>query len=172
MRTMLQRMSRRLAVGLIGCATLVAGCYELQPARGGMIPDAGKIVALDLNDAGRAAMGGTMGPEIAQVEGRLITNGATDYVVGVTAVHTLRMGDQVWKGEQVTIRKEYVSAVYERVFSKGRTVAASAIGVGLLAAIFGRSLIGKSTPNEPTLPDTAQTHRVPGAGRLPLPVRP
>jgi hypothetical protein len=163
-------MSRRLA--LFVCSTLLVGCYELQPARGGMIPDVGKMVALDLNDAGRAAMGGAMGPEIAQVEGRLINNGATEYVIGVTSVHYLRMGDQVWKGEQVSIKKEYVTSVYERTFSKSHTIAAAAIGVGLAAALIGRSIIGHADPEQPTFPDTAQTSRRPGAGRLPLPVRP
>src|SRR5207248_394092 len=46
----------------------LGGCYSYRPA-GGVPPQIGTRVAFDVNDAGRMALGGTMGPEIAQVEG-------------------------------------------------------------------------------------------------------
>src|SRR5687767_9761792 len=102
----------RLA-GVVVCTLLVTGCYTLQPVRGG-VPPVGSHVAFDVNDAGRVALGGTMGPEIAQVEGRLLNNGTEDYLIAVSTVRLLRGGEQVWAGEQVRIKTEYVGSAYER----------------------------------------------------------
>jgi hypothetical protein len=35
-------------------------------------PAVGEKVAFDVNDAGRVALGGSLGPEIAQIEGRVV----------------------------------------------------------------------------------------------------
>jgi len=104
-------------------------CYSLQPI-GGVSPAVGSQVGFDITDAGRVALGGTMGPEIDQVEGTLLeaTNG--DYVLSVSGVKMLRGGHQAWTGERVQIKKEHVSRTYERRFSKGRTL----VFAGVLAA--------------------------------------
>lgn len=140
---------------------LLAGCYSLQPA-GGTTPVPGKVIGLDITDAGRVALGGAMGPEIIQVEGRLISMDANEYVVGVSTVRLLRGGEQVWRGEAVPIKKEFVSTVYERKLSKTRTALAAAAGVGLVVAIGSRSLLGLVEGDEPTVPgDTVATLRRP-----------
>ena len=60
------RMSR---VAGFACGALsLVGCYSLQPTRGAT-PTVGETVAFDVNDSGRAALGGSMGPEIGQIEG-------------------------------------------------------------------------------------------------------
>ena len=117
-------------------------------------------MAFDINDAGRLALGGTMGPEIAQVEGRLVERGTADYLVKVTAVHLLRGGEQTWSGESIRIKSEYVTSVYEKKFSAGRSVALGAVGVGIAAAIAGRSILGggQADPGK-TPPDTGHTTR-------------
>jgi hypothetical protein len=51
------------AIGLAVAVASLVGCYTLQPT-GGPVPEVGSRVAFDVNDAGRAALGGTMGPEI------------------------------------------------------------------------------------------------------------
>ncbi len=141
-------------------AVLLAGCYELEPVNG-PTPAVGKEVAFDVNDAGRLALGGSMGPEISQIEGRLIEKGSVDYLVAVSAIHLLKGGEQVWSGEPVRIKSEYVSSVYEKKFSRGKTIAVGAIGLGIVAAIATRSIIGGGfldpTPKAPT--DTGQTTR-------------
>ena len=58
-------------LGVVGLSVLSVSCYTLQPT-GGPVPELGTIIGLDLNDAGRAALGGSMVPEIGQVEVRLI----------------------------------------------------------------------------------------------------
>jgi len=117
---------------------LVAGCYNLEPAPG-PTPKAGTNVALDITDAGRVALGGSMGPEISQVNGLLLSVDTTEYVVSVKEVKLLRGGTQVWQGEPVHIRTSSVSRVYLRTFSRTRTIALVSI-----VAIAGAALAGKA----------------------------
>jgi hypothetical protein len=121
----------------------------------------GSEVALDINDAGRVALGGSMGPEIAQIEGRLVSKDSGEYVVAVSAVHILRGGaDQVWRGEKVKIKPEFVSLAYEKKFSRGRSVALGAIGVGAAALLGSQAIIGSGTTDPGRTPgDTSQSTR-------------
>lgn len=127
----------------------LAGCYTLQPATG-VAPEVGTHVAFDVNDAGRVALGGTMGPEIGQIEGRLLNGGNADYLVAVSVVRLLRGGEQIWRGEQVRIKPEYIGNSYERRFSRGRTIALSAAVVGGVAAfVIGLDLLGLGSGDDP-----------------------
>ena len=141
---------------------LLVGCYTLVPT-GGTVPGPGAEMGFDLNDAGRLALGGSMGPEIEQIEGRLIQRDTSEYVVGVTGIHLLRGGEQVWHGEVVRIKTSYVSSLYERRFSTARSIALGTAAVGAIAAIATQSLTGLGTPSGPgTSPgDTAHTQRRP-----------
>lgn len=139
----------------------LVGCYTLRPT-GGAIPSAGTEVAFDVNDAGRVALGGAMGPEIAQVQGRLLSKDNGDYVVAVSSVRYLRGGEQTWSGEPVHIKSEYVGTTYERRFSKGRTIALSAVAIGgFTAFIVTRKLIGSGEEPPITPIDTGHTYRGP-----------
>lgn len=146
----------------LAMATLLSGCYTLQPARSGYAPQIGDEMAFDINDAGRVALGGSMGAEIGQVEGKLLSRENAEYLVGVTNVRFLRGGEQVWKGEEVRIKSEYVHSTYQRHFSKGRTIALSAAGAAGFAWIVTRGLLG-SNKDEPVEPPTGggTTLRVP-----------
>lgn len=153
-------MRRRLILAALSGALLV-GCYTLQPT-GGPVPKVGTIIGLELNDAGRAALGGSMGPEIGQVEGRLVEKDSGEFVIAVSALHLLRGGEQVWHGETVHIKSEYVSSIYERRFSAGRSAALAAAGVGAVAIIATRSLIGLGSTDQGRPPgDTATAQRRP-----------
>ncbi|HEY8175124.1 MAG TPA: hypothetical protein VIF32_05515 [Gemmatimonadaceae bacterium] len=139
----------------------LAACYTLQPARA---TDArvGTRVAFDVNDAGRVALGGSMGPEISQVEGRLISADNAEYDVAVSAVRFLDGGEQVWRGDRVRIKAEFVKSAYERRFSSGRTAALGASLVGGVAAyIVGRSLIGSGAEGPGTPRDSGAAFRRP-----------
>lgn len=152
-------MMRFTAVLMIG--GLLTGCYTLQPATG-ITPEIGDELAFDINDVGRVALGGAMGPEIAQIEGRLISRENADFLIGVTSIHTLRSGDQVWKGEQVRIKSEYVGSIYERHFSRARTITLGAVGAAAVALIVTRSLAGSGSAADagPT-PPVGSSLRVP-----------
>jgi hypothetical protein len=160
---MVVRAVRRLSA-VTGCILLV-GCYTLQPLRG-PVPEPGTAMAFNISDVGRVALGGLMGPEILQIEGRLSSRTATEYVVAVTDVHLLGGGDQVWHGEPVTLKSEYVSSLYERRFSATRSVALAAAGAGAIAAIAAKSLGGLGSVDRPQPGpgpgDTAHTSRRPG----------
>ena len=136
------------------------GCYTMQPTHGD-IPGPGSEVAFDVNDVGRVALGGTMGPEIAQVEGRLISKEGGEYLLAVTSIHLLRGGDQVWTGEQVRLKPEYVGSSYEKQFSKGRTITVGAVALAGFVFLATRKLIGSGS-EDPTLPGTpGSSTRVP-----------
>jgi hypothetical protein len=137
-------------------SVLLAGCYSLQPVTA-PAPQPGMEIAFDLNDVGRVALGGSMGPAITQIGGRLINKDNGEYIVAVSEVQLLGGGAQVWKGEQVHIKPEYVGSLYERRFSKGRTVALSAVTIGALTAfIASRSLIGSGEERSKPPGDSAQ----------------
>jgi hypothetical protein len=121
------------------------------------VPETGTVVGFDITDAGRVALGGAMGPEIDQVEGKLIAKDSTGFLVGVTSLHLLRGGEQVWHGEQVQIKKEYVASVYQRRFSPSRSAALAAVGIGAVALIASRSIFPSGSINQPMGPDSSGT---------------
>ena len=132
-------------------ALLSTGCYTLQPVAGGA-PAAGREVAFDITDAGRVALGGSMGPAIRRVEGRLVRVDADAYAVSVTGVDFISGTSQTWSGETVTLKRDYVATSYARRFSPARTIALTAVGVGAVALIVTRSLVGGGTPDSPSPP--------------------
>lgn len=155
-------VTKRVAGFAVAASVSLAGCYTLVPARQ-TAPQPGDEIALDITDAGRVALGGLIGPEISQVEGRFVGMDSSAYVVGVTTVRFLRGGDQVWHGENVHIKPEYVASRYERRFSTARTVALGAVAVGAVALVAAKSLqgFGQGGDSGKTPGDTSQTVRVP-----------
>jgi hypothetical protein len=124
-------------------------------------------VAFDVNDVGRVALGGSMGPEIAQIEGTLIQQSNGEYLLGVNSISLLRGGIQVWKGEQVHIRPEYVSTMYERRLDKPKTFLVAAVGAGLIAAVATQGLLGSgSTAVDQMHPDSNAARRLPPPLRI------
>jgi hypothetical protein len=132
---------RRLFVlAVLGSALL--GCYTLKPI-GGVEPKPGARLAFEVNDAGRAALGGTMGPEIAQVEGLLLEKDNEGYLLAVSNVRLLRGGEQVWSGEKVRLNNQYLGTAYGRRFSLGRSIGLGVVGIGGFTAILvSTSLLG------------------------------
>jgi len=158
--TLAQVMSR----GVLAAAFVVilVGCYTLQPAPEGVLPPAGAEMAFDINDAGRVALGGAMGPAIARIEGRLVNRDSSAYIVAVREITLLNGGDQTWSGERVQLKIEYVTEHYERRLSRGRSIAMGAAGIGLIALIASRSILTGGNPDDGRPPpDTAQTNRMP-----------
>ena len=152
-------LRRLLSIALVWGLSM--GCYVLQPVDNNPLP-LGMQVGLDINDAGRLALGGSMGPEISLIEGRLVSKENDEYVVAVSAIHMLRGGQQVWTGERVRVNTQHVSGIRERKLSKGRTAAMTAATVGVVAMIVRASIVGSLFGDDGRLPpDTGQTTRIP-----------
>jgi hypothetical protein len=140
---------------------VLVGCYSLQPPRGAAL-EPGAQVAFDVTDVGRVALGGSMGPEIAQVEGRLVEEVNGDYRLSVSNVRLLRGGTQVWNGERVVISKQHIGRTYERRFSKGRTIALSLAIVAGTVIVMNKDLnVFLPRENRPDPIDTIGTFRIP-----------
>lgn len=117
-------------------------------------------MALDINDAGRVALATPIGPEVAQLEGRLVRRDSNEYVLAVSVVRQLRDVEQKWTGEKVILKSEYVTAVHERRFSRGRSAIIASAAVAVVAYMVSRAIGGAGQPDTPTVPiDTAQTSR-------------
>lgn len=141
--TGMERLAGAVATVALGVA--VAGCYSLRPVVG-VSPQVGTRVAFDVNDAGRLALGGSMGPEIAQVEGQLVEKDSAGYLLAVSAVRLLRGGEQVWSGESVRLKSEHLGPAYQRRFSPARTILAGVVSIGGFAAfLVTRSLLGSGS---------------------------
>ncbi len=144
-----------VAAGLLA----VMGCYSLQPITGQPLP-LGMVVSLGLNDAGRAAMGGQMGPEIAEIEGRLVQKDSSAYVLAVAQIRLLRGGTQVWAGERVTVKTAFVTGVSKREFSRSKTAIVTAAAIGVVAIGIQQGILGKVEGAESkTPPDTSLSIR-------------
>jgi hypothetical protein len=139
---------------------LAMGCYSLTPVAGQPLP-LGMIVALDINDAGRVGLGGQMGPSISSIQGRLVEKDSAEYVLAVTQIYLQGGGDQVWSGERVRVKSEYVSAVSERKFSRTKTALLSAAIVGVAAIVVRQGIVGAFSPEETQPPDSANSIRYP-----------
>jgi hypothetical protein len=118
---------------VVAAAPLMGACYVYAPV---MTPEPqpGSRLALDLNDQGRAALVTSVGPEVAQVEGALVSNTAGEYVIRVSDVRALHGIRTRWSGETVSFRQEYVKRIRERKLSRGRT---AFVVAGLLGAAVG-----------------------------------
>jgi hypothetical protein len=149
-----------IAVASIG--VLTAGCYTLQPATAA-VPVPGTRLAFAINDVGRVALGGSMGPALLRVNGSLQSKDGDDYLVSVSGVDLLQGGFQAWAGESVRINTSYVSAVYERKFSKGKTIVAVGALAAAVAVVSARGIPSFIDGTETPPTDTIISRR----GRLP-----
>ena len=148
-----------------GIGLLASGCYTLQPSLAA-VPAPGTRLAFTINDVGRVALGGSMGPELLRVDGHLQSKDGDDYMVNVAGVELLQGGYQTWAGETVRINSSYVSAVFEKKFSKGKTILATTAVVGVVAALaFNKGIRSFIDPTD-TPPDTGVATR---RGRMPFP---
>lgn len=138
-----------------------SGCYELEPLHGAS-PTPGTRVALEVNDSGRVALGGSLGPSIDRVEGRLIEHDKDGYLLSVTSVSLLKGGGvQTWSGEHVAVKPEFVSGVSERRLDKVRTALFAGAITGAVVAIAAQNLLTNGTEDIQQHPDTLVTNRRP-----------
>jgi len=131
-----------------------AGCFTTQPVSVGVAPESGSRVTIEINDAGRVALSPLMGPEIDRIDGMLLEKDTAGMTIAVKNVFGFRGGVQVWSDEKVRIEDVHIRAVTLRRFSRGRTVAFGAAGVGGITFLVNSGLasffFGDETPSVPT----------------------
>jgi hypothetical protein len=125
---------------------LTGGCYSVKPLAT-TSPAPGTRLAVSINDAGRMALGGSMGQEIRTVQGRLLEKDDDVYVLSATGVDYLNGLSQTWRGETVRIGSNMVSSLAEKRFSWPRTV--GLVGAGI---VVGATLTSKTLPWGPDEP--------------------
>lgn len=153
-------MTRWPAIGLC-CWLGVTGCYALHPVATGAAPEVGSRIAVEVNDAGRAALGGSMGPEIDRIEGRMMEQDSAAWVIAVEQVYLIRGGIQVWNNERIRIGRDQARGLFERRISKGRSIALGTVGAGAVAFLLSRGLLGAGLGEPPSVPtDSGATLRV------------
>ena len=141
------------------------GCYSTRPIAG-QSTALGSVLVISINDAGRAALAGSMGPSISDIEGRLLERDSSEYVLAVAQIHMFGGGDQVWSGEKVRIKSEFVNTVSEKKFSRTKTGLISAAAVGVVAIVLSKGLNGMSTGEEGKVPpDSGASVKYPRFGR-------
>ena len=100
---------------------MTGACYSVEPIAS-VTPTPGTRLTLAINDGGRVALGGSMGPEIRIVEGKLLTKQDSTYVLSMIGVNYLNGTFQKWAGETVRINSGMVSGFFEKRFSTAKTV--------------------------------------------------
>jgi hypothetical protein len=152
--------------------SLVLGgaCYNYAPLDTSIQqPPAGEMVALDISDRGRVALGERFGPGLARIEGRVRSVSASTWELDVFKVGYLRDEMQRWGGERVSLPSDAVASVQTQSFSRRRTTVAALIAVGTVAvfiatrALFGAGA-GRTDPDPGPDPDQSirgSTYRAP-----------
>jgi hypothetical protein len=144
---------RRVPLGLL-MLPLLAGCYTMQPLVGSRPePAPSARLVIELTDAGRVGMLDQMGPDVARLEGRLVRQTDSTYVLSVSLVVNVWGAQTRWNGEQVTLRTDYVRTIGERRFSAGRTaLAAVSATASIMAFVLTRNLLGGGNSTDANTP--------------------
>lgn len=120
---------------VLGILILNAGCYYYQPLQTAT-PQPGAYLQVMLTDSGTSHFWPYLGPDVGDLRGRLITADHQALALSVESVD-LRHGQVLsWKGETVTLGREYVARMDERHLSKSRTILVAVGAVaGLISAL-------------------------------------
>jgi hypothetical protein len=122
----------------VGIATSTVGCYGYyEPSGPGLT---GRQLQLSITDSGAVVLAPQVGNAVETVEGKLLTDSASRYVVSVSGVRRRDGVEADWRGEPVSIPHSLVSTVMERRFSRARTtlfVAATTIAMVAAKHAFG-----------------------------------
>jgi len=85
----------------------------------------------------------------------MISSEKDEYLLAVSSVLFYRGGSQVWSGEKVRIKTEYVSRAFERHLSKSRSLVLGAVVLGgVTYVVMTRNLFGFAADPPVPPPDT------------------
>jgi len=109
----------------------------------------GARIALDVNDAGRAALAPTLAPGITRVEGTLLGTRGDTLLLALAGYSQIRRPDTRLVGDTLRLWRQHLEGAAERRLSTRRTALVVGAGVALVAAfLIGRGLGGRGVPPE------------------------
>ena len=130
------------SLGIASTVVWTSGCYSYAVRPVSEISPNSTITA-DINDVGRVALGDRVGPEVMQVEGKVVQRSDTSVRLLVTQVTYLNGNTEEWQGQEVGLRVQDVKSVTQRTFSRSRTaLLIGAIAVGFVATILSLNFLG------------------------------
>jgi hypothetical protein len=152
------RRARRAAAALaLASAQLLAGCYTYVPRDAAVLAreaPPGARVALDVNDAGRAALAPTLAPGITRVEGTLLGTRGDTLLLALAGYSQIRRPNTRLVGDTLRLWRQHLEGAAERRLSTRRTALLVGVGVAVVATFFiGRGLGGRGVPPESRGPD-------------------
>jgi hypothetical protein len=137
------RLGALVVVALVVPALQACYTYGALPTPA---PAVGETFEFEVSDRGRVDLAERFGPGLKEIEGRLVSNENSQYVINVFRVSHINGQTAQWSGEASRISQEYVSTVRGRQLSKGRTaLAAAGASAVVLAILASRGLLGSWT---------------------------
>jgi hypothetical protein len=125
-------MRRVLSVLL---AVWTAACYTYTPTQVSAQPAPREQLRIELTPTGTDSLARVLGPGVKTVDGRLIQATPESIELGVTQITMYTGLEQYWKGESVTIPKQYVQGLDTRTFSLGKTGLLAGVILAMLLAL-------------------------------------
>jgi hypothetical protein len=116
----MRRSKARIIAALVSLTGFGAtGCYGYyQPMASNLT---GHQLQLSITDSGAVILAPQVGFGIEAVDGKLVADTASRYIVSVSGIRRRDGLESDWKGESVNIPHALVSTVMERRFSRART---------------------------------------------------
>ncbi len=133
-------------------AWAAAGCYYYQPIAT-PDPTPGTYLSATITDTGADHLARTIGPDVRSIRGRLLAADGAELRLSVLGVSLHHGEDITWRGEAVSVNREYVIQLQQRKLAKGRTVLIA--GATLLSMVTtykvfqGVGLIPSNTGGQP-----------------------
>jgi hypothetical protein len=138
-----------------GVLPAVVGCYTYVPLDTSAQALAGKHVAVEITDRGRAELGTRLGDGVVRLEGTVTRSDAQELEMNVWRVAQIGGVTSRWSGENVRFRRDFVAGMQARTLNKGRSylvVGAAVVGVVLFVRstdLFGSFIGGGDPPDVP-----------------------
>ena len=121
---------------------LLCGCYVHVPETL-VAPEPGRRVRILLTEAGSTELARYVGPRIGTINGDVIRADSAGLEIAVSSTVTRDENETFWKGEAVSVPRDYVAVLQRRQIAVGRTVAfvgglaGAAIGLGTVTGVVG-----------------------------------
>lgn len=106
------------------------GCYTHRPV---VTPAPGTWINAHLSEGGSDSLRGVLGPEVTEVNGRVVAAGSDTLRVSVMSVVNQRGIPSSWRGELVPLPRTQVSSIGQRRLAPGST---ALLGAGLVGALY------------------------------------